>query len=106
MKQTENKIKEAIAKVYKDLKLDHNNQCPIKLNFWKKEDKDNRFNMDYWSGWYDYSKGFSSNEMYGNYIIAINDEDGKPLSVLIFPEELCIDTDKDGNYFLGNRSNN
>lgn len=98
MKHTEEQIKKTIAKVYKDLKLDHNEQYPIKLNFWKKEDKDNRFNMDYWAGWYDYSKGFPPNEMYENYIIAINDKDGKPLSVLIFPEEFRINLEKDGNY--------
>lgn len=98
MKHTEDQIKKTIAKVYKDLKLDHNHQYPIQLNFWKKEDQDNRFKMDYWAGWYDYSKGFPSNEMYGNYIIAINDKDGKPLSALIFPEELRINIDKNGNY--------
>lgn len=54
--------------------------------------------MDYWAGWYDYSKGFPPNEMYENYIIAINDKDGKPLSVLIFPEDFRINLEKDGNY--------
>lgn len=98
MKHTEAQIKKTIAKVYKDLKLDHNDQYPIKLNFWKKENKDNELNIDYWVGWYDYSKGFSPNEMYGNYIITINDKDGKPLSVLIFPEEAKIEIDKNGNY--------
>ncbi|MGH1518777.1 hypothetical protein [Chryseobacterium sp. JK1] len=98
MKHTEDQIKKTIAKVYKDLKLDHNEQYPIKLNFWKKEDPDNRFNIDYWSGWYDYSKGFPPNEMYENYIIMINDKDGKPLSILIFPEESKIEIDKNGNY--------
>ncbi|MFZ4930617.1 hypothetical protein [Chryseobacterium sp. Mn2064] len=72
MKHTEDQIRKIIAKkVYKYLKLDHNEQYSIKLNFWKKDDPDNRFNMDYWSGKYDYSKGFSSDGMYENYIISI-----------------------------------
>lgn len=33
MKHTEDQIKKIIAKVYKDLKLDHNDQYPIKLIF-------------------------------------------------------------------------
>lgn len=103
MKYTEDQIKKIIAKVYKDLKLDHNDQYPVQLNFWKKEEPDNRFNMDYWAGSYDYSKGFPPNEMYGNYIITIDDEDAKPLSVLLFPEESWIEIDKDGNYTWINR---
>lgn len=101
MKHSENQIKKTIAKVYKDLKLDHNDLYPIQLNFWKKEDPDNRFNMDYWSGRYDYSKGFPPNEMYENYIIAISDKDGRPLSALISSEELRITIDKNGNYVFG-----
>ena len=90
--------KKTIAKVYKDLKLDHNDQYPIKLNFWKKEDPDNRFNIDYWSGWYDYSKGFPPDEMYENYIISIKDKDGTPFSVFMFSEEVSINIDQYINY--------
>lgn len=98
MKHTEDQIKKIIAKVYKDLKLDHNDQYPIRLVFWKKEDKDNRFNIDYWAGWYDYSKGFPPNEIYENYIITISDKDKTPISLLISFEELKINLDKNGNY--------
>lgn len=102
MKLSENEVEDIIRKVYKDLRLEHNEKYPIKCHFHKK-DKDSRYKVDYWSGFFDYSELLDEDfRTYSNDPIIVNDETGQPISILIFPSETSIKIDQVGNFKWGN----
>lgn len=95
----EQEVKAVIKKVYKDLKIDHNDKYPIKCRFFSKAEEDNTQNIDFWSGCYDYSKNIEGEEpVHLPVMIRIDDKNAVPFSVLIFPGECSIEVTEKGNY--------
>lgn len=98
MKLTEEKVKQIIAKVHRDLKLDCDDRFPIKVNFFKNDDI---YTKDYWAGIYDYSKppeGVKIGRTYPCDFVNIDDEKEIAFSVSFFPYDSPIELDKNGNY--------
>lgn len=101
MKLTEEQAIEIVAKVYKDLKIECDDRCPIKVHFHSKEDKNNRHKKDYWSGYYDYSKppvGIKIDRTYPYDPISIDDEKGIAIYILFPFGDNPIELDKNRNY--------
>lgn len=81
MKLTEDQVKNIIVKVNKDLNLYYSEKYPIFCTFHLKNDKYNRFEIDYWGGGYDYRDPEAvGDEWFGEYpeyLFSINDETGE-----------------------------
>lgn len=104
MKLTEEQVKEIVAKVYKDLELFYEDKIPIKVNFIKKSNENVFFEMDYWSGKYDYSKAPKELELdkgipYDSVIV--DDVKGIAIAISNYPIPTPIVLDKNGNYIFG-----
>ncbi len=101
MKLTEEQAKQIIAKVHKDLNIECENRCPIKVYYFE---KDEFYKINYWAGSYDYSnppEGVKINKTYPYDSITIDDEKGVAMAISHFPVPTPIELNEKGNYVLG-----
>ncbi len=102
MKLTEDKVKEIIKKVHKDLNLTHSDKYPIYCTFSKPSNGLGEFNYNTWSGGYDYSDpeaaGDDSWGKYPEYIISIDDEKGEAFAYHYYTGHLRIKLNEKGKY--------
>lgn len=106
MKQTEEKIKETIVKVYKDLELTCDPRYPIKCTFVVVNNKDDfRYGAKFWSGSYDYREigkyGEEFAGLYPEYILSIDDETGEAFALHHYSGHMQVLLNKEGKYVYG-----
>ncbi|CAM4198791.1 MULTISPECIES: hypothetical protein [Flavobacterium] len=105
MKLTEEQAKKIVSKVLKDLKLYYEDKIPIKVNFINKDSNANWGKINYWAGFYDYSKlpkEFNLDKGIPYDSVVVDDEKGIAIAVSFFPEPSPIKLDENGKYIWGN----
>jgi hypothetical protein len=102
MKLTEEKVKEIIAKVHKDLNLLHSDKYPIYCVFDKPSRGLGDFDFPTWGGGFDYSDpeavGDDSWGKYPEYIVSIDDEKGEAFAYHYYTGHLRINLNEEGKY--------
>lgn len=103
MNLTEEKVKDIIAKVHKDLKLYHSDKYPIYCNFTKRSSGIGGFDFPTWGGGYDYRdpEAVGDEINYGEfpeYIISIDDEKGEAFAYHYYTGHIRIKLNDQGNY--------